>query len=101
MFDLSFSEMTLVAVVGLLVIGPKDLPKVITTIKKSLAKLKKLASDFTSSITDIDEISDLKNEAKKLNNEIRTIIDLDGNEQPTYDLSDVMPNINEKNSKKD
>jgi sec-independent protein translocase protein TatB len=101
MFDLSFSELLLVAAVGLLVIGPKDLPKVILTVKKSIAKIKNIARDFTSSLTDIDEISDLKEEVRKINNEMRTIIDLNGNEQETYDLSDVMPQINDNKAKKD
>ena len=96
MFDLSFAEITIVAIIALLVIGPKDLPKAISFIKKITAKVKNLTNEFTSSISDIDEISDLKEEANKINKDLKTIIDLDGNEQPTYDLSEIIDEIDNK-----
>lgn len=82
--------MFIVAIVGLLVIGPEELPGVIRNCKKIIKKIKSTTKEFTSAITDIDEIDDLKNEANKLNEDMKTIIDLDGNEQPTYDISDML-----------
>ncbi|PIR38667.1 MAG: twin-arginine translocase subunit TatB [Alphaproteobacteria bacterium CG11_big_fil_rev_8_21_14_0_20_39_49] len=90
MFDLSWSEMFVVAIVGLLVIGPEELPAVVRNCKKVIAKIKNTAKEFTSAITDIDEIDDIKKEAQKLNEDMKTIIDLEGNEQPTYDISDII-----------
>jgi sec-independent protein translocase protein TatB len=40
MFDIGFTEMLLVAIVGLLVIGPERLPETIRTCSKWLARLK-------------------------------------------------------------
>lgn len=97
MFDLSWSEMFIVAIVGLLVIGPEELPSVVRNCKKVISKIKSTAKEFTSAITDIDEIDDIKKEAQKLNDDMKTIIDLEGKEQPTYDISDL---IDEKKSDK-
>jgi len=41
MFDIGFIEMLLVAIVGLLVLGPERLPEAIRTSSKWLAKLKR------------------------------------------------------------
>jgi len=41
MFDIGFTEILLVAIVGLLVVGPERLPEAIRTSSKWLAKLKR------------------------------------------------------------
>ena len=93
MFDFSFSELIIVGVVGLLVIGPDELPSIIKNVRKIIAKVKLLSREFTSAITEGEEFGDLKKEADKINQDLKTIIDLEGNEQPTYDISDVMPEV--------
>jgi len=90
MFDLAWSEIILVAVVGLLVIGPKEIPTVIRFCKNTLHKLRSLSKEVTDSFKELDPIDDLKKETEKLNEDIRYIVDLEGNLQPTYDLSDVV-----------
>jgi sec-independent protein translocase protein TatB len=99
MFDLSWSELMVVGVVGLVVIGPEELPAIVRNCKKIMAQIKQVSKEFTDSITEMDEFKDLKEEAKKLNEDIKTIVDLDGNVQRTYDISDIMPEI-EKNKQK-
>ncbi|WP_439575247.1 Sec-independent protein translocase protein TatB [Phreatobacter sp.] len=46
MFDFSWSEIALVGIVALLVIGPKELPGVLRGMGQALAKLRSMASDF-------------------------------------------------------
>lgn len=46
MFDISMGEMLIVGVVALLVIGPKELPGVIRSVGRSVAKLRTMAGDF-------------------------------------------------------
>jgi sec-independent protein translocase protein TatB len=48
MFDISMGEMLIVGVVALLVIGPKELPGVIRSVGRSVAKLRTMAGDFRS-----------------------------------------------------
>ncbi len=97
MFEFSWPEMLVVALVALLVVGPQELPSVIRNCKKIITKIKSVAKEFTDSITEIDEIKDIKSEAKKLNDDLKVIIDLEGNKQQTYDISDLM---SEKKPKK-
>lgn len=98
MFEFSMPEMLVVALVALLVVGPKELPGVIRNCKKIIDKIRNTAKEFSDSITQMDEIQDLKSEAKKLNDDLKVIIDLEGNKQPTYDISDLMNEKKPKNN---
>lgn len=70
MLDLGWQELMVVAFVLVLVVGPKDLPKVLRTIAKAVGKARKMANEFQSSLmdmTDQEEIRDIKqalNDAK-------------------------------------
>jgi Tat protein translocase TatB subunit len=99
MFEFSWPEMLVVALVALLVVGSEELPSVIRNCKKIITKIKSVAKEFTDSITEIDEIKDIKSEAKKLNDDLKVIIDLEGNKQQAYDISDLMHEKKPKNGK--
>jgi sec-independent protein translocase protein TatB len=63
MFDMSWSEMLLIAVVALIVIGPKDLPKVVKTLAGYARKARSLAREFQSGLEEMAreaELDDLK-----------------------------------------
>ena len=63
MFDIGWSEMVFVAIIAVLVIGPKDLPRAIATVGKYVRKIRSVARDFQSGIDDIArdaELDDLK-----------------------------------------
>lgn len=80
MFDVGWTEIIVVGVVSSLVLDWRDIPKIIKGFKS-------IISYFNNVIAEIKEIFfNLEKEANK-------IIDLDGNEQETYDLSDIMPDI--------
>ena len=53
MFDIAWSELGVIAVVALIVIGPKDLPKVLRTIGQWTAKARSMAREFQSGIDDM------------------------------------------------
>lgn len=90
MFDLSFSEILVVAVVGLLVVGPDELPALIKKGRSFINQVKEMGNDFTKTIMGDEDVVDLKKEVEKLNNDMKVIIDLEGKPQPTYDISDIM-----------
>jgi sec-independent protein translocase protein TatB len=50
MFDFSWSELALIAVVALVVIGPKDLPRVMRTAGMWMRKARSVAREFQGSI---------------------------------------------------
>lgn len=59
MFDIGWQEIFLIAVVALLIIGPKDLPRTLRTVTGVLRKVKGMARDFQSGLDDIVRESDL------------------------------------------
>ena len=69
MLDIGFPEFLLIAFVLLIVVGPKDLPKVIRSITTFIRKIKSMASQIHSGIDDLaneSEISDLRKEVNKI-----------------------------------
>src|SRR3954468_18439998 len=50
MFDIGWSELAVIAVVALIVIGPKDLPKVLRTAGYWMRKVRSMATEFQTSI---------------------------------------------------
>lgn len=59
MFDLGWSEMMLVAAVAVIVVGPKDLPRLMRTIGQFITKAKGMASELQSQFMDIAHQSEL------------------------------------------
>ncbi|HEX4842354.1 MAG TPA: Sec-independent protein translocase protein TatB [Limnobacter sp.] len=68
MFDIAFSELLIIGVVALLVIGPEKLPKVARTVGHLLGKAQRYVSDVKSEINREMEIEELR----KLQAEMQT-----------------------------
>ena len=60
MLDLGWTEILIIGVVALVVIGPRDLPVALHTFGKYIAKLKAMAREFQSGIDDIARQHELK-----------------------------------------
>jgi sec-independent protein translocase protein TatB len=60
MFDVGFSELILIAVVALIVIGPERLPKVARTAGHLLGRLQRYVNDVKSDINREMQLEDLK-----------------------------------------
>lgn len=50
-FGLSMSELMVIAVIALIVVGPKDLPKMLRTIARYVTKLRGMAGEFQPTST--------------------------------------------------
>lgn len=69
MFDIAWTEMALVAAVALIVIGPKDLPRVLRTIGIWVRKMRNLAGEFQRNIDDMvreAELDDVKQQVERI-----------------------------------
>ena len=53
MFDIGWDELLLIALVALVVIGPKDLPAVLRTLGAWVAKARNLAGEFRSHVDEM------------------------------------------------
>lgn len=52
MFDIGFSEMAIVGVVALIVVGPKDLPAMFRTVGEFTGKARRMAREFQGAMND-------------------------------------------------
>lgn len=60
MFDISFTELMVIALVGLVVIGPERMPKVARTAGHLLGRLQRYVSDVKADINREMQLEDLK-----------------------------------------
>ncbi len=69
MFDIGWSEMLIIGIVTLVVLGPKELPHALKTFSHWMRAARKLGSEFQSGINEIvrdAELEDAKRELQKL-----------------------------------
>ena len=70
MLDIGWQEFTLVAFILLIIVGPKDLPKVLKSIFIFIDRIKNYAYDFKSSVNDMNdelELSELRKDILEIN----------------------------------
>ena len=65
MFDIGWSEMAVIALLTLIVIGPKELPRVMRSVGQWVRKAQSLAREFQRGLDDMAREADLE-DAKKL-----------------------------------
>jgi sec-independent protein translocase protein TatB len=65
MFDIASTELLLVAAVALVVIGPKDLPRVLRLVGNWVGKARAVAAQFKSGFDDMVRESELQDLEKK------------------------------------
>ena len=82
MFDIAFSELMIIGVVALLVIGPEKLPKVARTLGHLLGRAQRYVNDVKSDINreiQLDELKKLQSEvtesARSLEDSVRKEFD--------------------------
>jgi len=98
MFDLGWSEMLVILVVALIVIGPKDLPKVARQIGRWTGKARAMAREFQRSFDEMAreaELEEIKANLQKMNpvnleHTIRETIDPDRKLEKALDLRDTL-----------
>ncbi len=59
MFDLGWMEMAIIAVITLMIVGPKDMPKVVKGVTEGVGRLKALSREFRSGLDDLAREADL------------------------------------------
>ncbi len=77
MFDIGFSEIVVIAVVALIVIGPERLPKAARTLGHLFGRLQRYVNDVKSDINremELDELRKLQQEVQSAARDIETSV---------------------------
>lgn len=90
MFDIGWSEILLVAVVALLVIGPKDLPKVLRQMGRMTRAARRLMGELRGGVDDLLREAELDELRDQVKNRIGSAVD-DWNADPTGPRSAEKP----------
>src|SRR5437899_1744748 len=80
MFEIGWSELLLIGIVALIVIGPKELPAVLRTLGQWMTKLRRMASDFQSQFQEAmreAEMADLKKQVDEITGEAQSYTNFD------------------------
>jgi sec-independent protein translocase protein TatB len=91
MFDISWTELLVIAVVAIIVVGPKDLPRALRTVGRFAGKAKRMARDFQNqfnealreaeidtirkeveSVAKIDPMADMRKEVRDIEAGLKT-----------------------------
>lgn len=83
MFDLAWSHILLIAVVALLVIGPKDLPRVLRTAGKWVGRARSIAREFQGTLDQMIREAELEDVRKEV--EAAATIDVAGSIENSVD----------------
>ncbi|MEQ8586093.1 MAG: Sec-independent protein translocase protein TatB [Thalassobaculaceae bacterium] len=86
MFDLGWQEFLLVAIITVIVVGPKDLPRVVRSVSQFVRKARSMAREFQSSLEEVAreaELDDVRREVQSMSKDgigksIEKQIDPDG-----------------------
>jgi len=67
--QIGFAEMLILALLAIIVVGPKDLPKLMRAVGQGLAKIRGLANEFTQAFDEMgaeQEMAELRRELREL-----------------------------------
>lgn len=66
MFEIGWSELMLIGIVALIVIGPKELPAVLRTVGRTVTKLRRMAGEFQGQFQEALREADLADMRKEI-----------------------------------
>ncbi|WP_158287758.1 Sec-independent protein translocase protein TatB [Falsiroseomonas bella] len=92
MLGLDWTELALIAVVAVVVIGPKDLPEAVRGIAKGIQKLRRMAGEFQGQLDEVvreAKLEDVRNQINEIRNfdfrgAVEREIDKDGSIRKTF-----------------
>jgi len=103
MFDIGWQELFVVAAITILVVGPRDLPRVLKTVMGYVRKAKSMAREFQDGVDDVVrevELDDIRKEANSIASmdidaEVKKAVDPTGSLEKDLDMTDVEKNMQE------
>ena len=83
MLSLGWMEMSIILIICVILVGPKELPAVIKTIKSVILNLKGLTREFTKTVEEVSDFSEIKDIKKEIL-DTKDIITKEGKEMDDF-----------------
>jgi len=103
MFDIGWQELFIVAVLTVVVVGPKELPRVLRTVTMYIRKIRSITSDFQRGVDDIVREADLEEVRRDIQSaerwdmsaEVQKLVDEDGELEERLKLDEVAKDLDD------
>ena len=95
MFDIGWPEMAVVAVIALIIIGPKDLPRILRYAGRWAGKAQKVARDFRRNFDDMvreSELDEVKKSVEKAS-DFNPVKDIGNSIDPTGEIKEEIESL--------
>jgi sec-independent protein translocase protein TatB len=66
MFSLGWMEISIILIITIVVVGPKEIPTVIRFIKSLTTGIRKMSKEFTSTVDELTNLDEVKNIKKEI-----------------------------------
>ena len=74
MFSLGWMEISIILIITIIIVGPKEIPTVIKFIKSITSNLRKLSKEFNSTVDEITHIQEVKDIKKEILDTKETVL---------------------------
>ena len=77
MFNLGWSELLVIGVITVIVVGPKEMPRVVRAISNTFSKMRNMAGEFRDNmneIADTEDYQEIMDELKKNNDQLEKTV---------------------------
>ncbi|MDV7338760.1 Sec-independent protein translocase protein TatB [Terasakiella sp. A23] len=109
MLDIGWTEIAVIIVIAILVVGPKDLPKAMRSVAKIVGKVKAMMREFQGNIdemikeTELEEVKNQISSARTMDwdNKISETVDKDGELSKAMDFSKEAAEFNQSMQDRD
>ena len=91
MFSFGWSEIALIVIVVIIIVGPKEIPNLLRQIGYFTKSVKKISRDFKKSLNDIAEENDLKDIKKSISD----IKDIKNDIDPTKKVKEELDSLHD------
>lgn len=95
MFSFGWSEIALIVVVVIIVVGPKEIPNLLKQLGSFSKSLKKISREFKNSLNNLAEESDLQDVKKSITDLKKLKDNLDPTKELTNELKNEITSIKE------
>lgn len=91
MLDIGWQEFMMVAIVLVIVVGPKDMPRILRSVTRTVRKIRSMASDFQHSMMEVANQDELKEVRKAITDAKSGSFDDDSN--PVKEIRDTVLDV--------